>query len=326
MKINPLVSVIIPTYNRAGTVLNSVNSVKSQTYTNTEIIVVDDGSVDETKEILKNIEGITYIYKTNGGQASARNEGLKHAKGEIISSLDSDDIWYPDFLEVCVTKLIADDLDFVFGNWEQQRADGTTYAFLNNDFYIQPYFKNEKDGWVNLEHKDLKDIYLLACPSPSSSLIIRKSSIAGGWNPEVRVADDWFMYLDVILSGKRRAAFTLKVIWKKCINDQNVYDGRKRDELLENLYLADFSVFFKNLKDRITPSELQLLENKHIYALLELAKHNVVRNFNPVKSAKLIRKAALIDYRRTFKYIPEIILFGFRRKAGTFKPSKNRPH
>lgn len=326
MKNNPLVSIIIPTYNRAATILNSINSAKSQTYTNIEIIVVDDGSVDETKEVLKNVEQITYIRKANGGQASARNEGLQNAKGEIISTLDSDDMWYPKFLETCVQKLISDDLDFVFANWEQEKPNGTTFSFIDKDFYVKPYFRREKEGWINLGHQDLKDIYLIACPSPSSSLVIRRSSIGSGWNPNIRVADDWFMYLDVITSGERSAAFTLDVLWRKGVNDQNVYDGRQREELLENLYVADFTTSMTTLKERISRSELQLLVNKQVYALLELGKHNILKEFRLVKSARLIGQAFKMDYKCAVKYIPEIILFGIRRKMGIFKPSKNRPH
>ena len=326
MKINPLVSVIIPTYNRVGTVLRSINSARAQTYTNIEIIVVDDGSTDGTKEVLKDVANIKYIYKPNGGQAGARNLGLQNAGGDIIASLDSDDMWYPEFLETCVTKLVADNLDFVFANWEQERPDGSTFSFIDKDFNILPYFKKKKDGWIDLDHKDLRDIYLLSCPSPSSSLIIKHSSIKNGWNPEIKVADDWFMYLDVILSGKRSAAFTPDVLWRKCVNHQNVYDGRERHELLESLYLDDFSVSMGILKKQLSATELQLLTNKHVYALLELAKHNMLRERKIKKSAGLIKQAFRTDYRRAIKYIPEIILFGFRRKVGLFKPSKNRPH
>ncbi|MCH5718713.1 glycosyltransferase family 2 protein [Niabella hibiscisoli] len=141
---NPLVSVIIPTYNRANTVSHSINSVLAQTYKHIEIIVVDDGSADHTAEVLKNYHNIIVISKENGGQASARNAGLKHATGKFIASLDSDDIWYPDFLERCVQKLQADDLDFVFANWDQEDANGRIYDFLSSDIFIQPYFHRKK--------------------------------------------------------------------------------------------------------------------------------------------------------------------------------------
>jgi len=91
-----LVSVIIPTYNRARYVTEAIDSVLAQTFSDYEIIVVDDGSTDNTREALKPYLGrIHYIYQSNKGVSAARNRGMRDAKGEWISFLDSDDIWLP---------------------------------------------------------------------------------------------------------------------------------------------------------------------------------------------------------------------------------------
>ena len=91
-----LVSAIIPTYNRAKTIERAVNSVLAQTWKEMEIIVVDDGSTDQTVEILKAYgTQIRVIRQQNGGASAARNTGIKAATGEIISFLDSDDEWLP---------------------------------------------------------------------------------------------------------------------------------------------------------------------------------------------------------------------------------------
>lgn len=91
-----MVSVIIPVYNRAHYIKECLDSVLSQTYKDYEIIVVDDGSTDNVKEVLlPNMQQIRYIYKENGGAASARNVGIMHAKGDYIAWLDSDDRWLP---------------------------------------------------------------------------------------------------------------------------------------------------------------------------------------------------------------------------------------
>jgi len=100
MAMNNLVSVIIPTYNSAKYIAEAIDSVLAQTYENFEIITIDDGSTDNTEEMLKPYMGkITYIRKENGGPASARNRGIEISKGEFIAFLDADDVWLPQKLE-----------------------------------------------------------------------------------------------------------------------------------------------------------------------------------------------------------------------------------
>lgn len=91
-----MISVIIPTYNDSQFIVQAVESVLCQTYNDYEIIVVDDGSTDGTKELLRPyFSVIRYFYKSNGGVASARNLGIENARGDYIAFLDSDDLWHP---------------------------------------------------------------------------------------------------------------------------------------------------------------------------------------------------------------------------------------
>ena len=98
---NPKVSVIIPTYNRAAKARNAIDSVLNQTFHDLEIIVVDDGSSDDTERILGDAYGarIRYFAQANQGVSAARNKGLAEARGEWIAFLDSDDLWENDKLE-----------------------------------------------------------------------------------------------------------------------------------------------------------------------------------------------------------------------------------
>ncbi len=98
---NPKVSVVIPTYNRADKVGPAIESVLGQTFTDLEVIVVDDGSSDDTGNILGEIYGdrIRYYFQTNQGASVARNQGIEHSRGEWIAFLDSDDLWERDKLE-----------------------------------------------------------------------------------------------------------------------------------------------------------------------------------------------------------------------------------
>ena len=90
----PLVSAIIPTYNRAEFVVEAVDSVLNQTYEDIETIVIDDGSTDNTREVLKEYgERITYVYQKRAERSKARNEGFRHSMGNYVAFLDSDDAW-----------------------------------------------------------------------------------------------------------------------------------------------------------------------------------------------------------------------------------------
>lgn len=101
-----LVSVVIPTYNRDGLIRAAIDSVLAQTYQSVEIIVVDDGSRDRTREVVEAYgHPVRYVYKENGGVAAARNTGFRHARGEFIALLDSDDEWMPWKLEAQIRIL-----------------------------------------------------------------------------------------------------------------------------------------------------------------------------------------------------------------------------
>ncbi|MDA8430927.1 MAG: glycosyltransferase [Geobacteraceae bacterium] len=100
------VSVVIPTYNRAGFLREAIESVLAQTYTNFEIIVVDDGSTDGTQELMTSLyRNVRYLRQENRGPAAARNNGINNAAGEFIAFLDSDDIWLPEMLSKQIARL-----------------------------------------------------------------------------------------------------------------------------------------------------------------------------------------------------------------------------
>lgn len=123
-----MVSVIIPSYNRADKILPAVESVLNQTYTDLELIIVDDGSGDNTKEVIESINDsrIRYVYQENAGACAARNNGINQAKGEYIAFHDSDDIWHKDKLEKQMDALLKNDADIVCCKLIKIYSDGKT--------------------------------------------------------------------------------------------------------------------------------------------------------------------------------------------------------
>ncbi|MCS7214284.1 MAG: glycosyltransferase [Candidatus Calescibacterium sp.] len=127
---NGLVSVIIPTYNRAHLVRKSIESVLNQTYRNVEVIVVDDGSNDNTEEVVKSIKDkrVKYIkHERNYGPAHARNTGVNSAEGEFIAILDSDDLYMPQKIEKQIELFKSESIGGVYCDSYNDAGKEITY-------------------------------------------------------------------------------------------------------------------------------------------------------------------------------------------------------
>lgn len=123
----PLISVIIPSYNRAFILTDAINSVLQQTYKNIELLFVDDCSTDNTEEIVKNITDSRFHYirlEKNSGACTARNRGIKEAKGDYIAFNDSDDQWHIDKLEKQLSFLNKNNADIVLCKMECKNNNG----------------------------------------------------------------------------------------------------------------------------------------------------------------------------------------------------------
>lgn len=126
MKQKDLVSVIIPTYNREKIIIKSVQSVLNQTYSNLEVIVVDDGSTDNTQLELKKIKDprLKIIYQNNKGACAARNNGIKNSNGKYIAFNDSDDIWLKNKLEKQMQVMQVKHPDIIFCKINMKNSNG----------------------------------------------------------------------------------------------------------------------------------------------------------------------------------------------------------
>jgi len=120
-------SVIIPVYNGAATIARAVESVLGQTYPALELIIVDDGSTDETARVIAGFgQRVVYLHQKNAGVSAARNNGARLAKGEWLAFLDADDWYYPDRLHWHADWVARDpNLDFLTGDYDYRRSDGS---------------------------------------------------------------------------------------------------------------------------------------------------------------------------------------------------------
>jgi glycosyltransferase involved in cell wall biosynthesis len=257
-----LVSVIIPTYNRAHLVVEAIESVKAQSYPAIQIIVADDGSQDDTARSVAKFENVEYYYQENKGQAAARNLGLRYAKGEYIASLDSDDRWHENFLKVAVAALEQYEADFVFLNWTEIFEAKQSSSDWERSKRWQKYFKNRDGEWSLLNAEEVRELFLKTCPAPSSALLIRRSSFGSGWNEEMKIADDLFLILEMVLMKPCRAAFTLSPYWTKHVHSSNIYHGREKLEVIKELGLHDEVLIARRFQEQLTLVEKAILQRK----------------------------------------------------------------
>ena len=171
----PLISVIVPAYNAASLLPEAIASIRAQRWEPLEILLIDDGSTDETPAVAKALDGVRVFRKPNGGAASARNFGLREARGEWITFLDADDLWPPDKLALLAPRLQADpSLDVVTGRIQYVQMEGAL--------------------WLD---------YRFECPDNTVSHIHLGAALyrrrafrrIGGFDESLRVGDDqdWFL-------------------------------------------------------------------------------------------------------------------------------------
>lgn len=186
----PVVSIIIPVYNRLAYLDSTITSVLNQTYASLELIVVDDGSQEDVEEHMARYDDprVSLLHQENQGNAAARNSGIGQARGEYIACLDSDDVWHSALLETCVAFLAAHpDMDVVYT--QVQAIDGHGQRLPG------PVRPSPHSG-------DLLESLLMGYPILPSSALVRRSCFErwGVYSPGL---DDWELWLRWAARGCR---------------------------------------------------------------------------------------------------------------------------
>ncbi len=178
----PLISVIIPTYNRGWIIEEAIESVLSQIFTDFELIVVDDGSTDNTPDILKSYPEIKVIRQKNRGVSAARNTGVKASKGKFVAFLDSDDLWLPEKLQKQAS---------FFEENPSAKICQTEEIWVRNGVRVNPKKKHLKPSGMIFE-KCLE----LCLVSPSAVMISREVfDEADGFDETLPACEDYDLWL-----------------------------------------------------------------------------------------------------------------------------------
>lgn len=204
----PTISVVIPVYNGAKTILETVNSVLNQTFADLEVIVVDDGSQDETIEVLSKIldSRLQVIQGAHAGANAARNRGLHHSSGEFVSFLDADDLWTPNKLEAQLQALRSHPEAAVAYSWTDRIDEQGNYL--------------RRGGYLSVSGNVLAEMLIVnLIESGSNPLILREAAIAvGGFDESLAACQDWDMWLRLALHYQFVAVSEVQVLYRLSTN------------------------------------------------------------------------------------------------------------
>lgn len=299
------ISIIIPVFNASKTIDLCLKSIISQTYKNIEIIIIDDGSTDNTESIINNYakidDRIKLIKQKNSGVSTARNNGVMNANGSYIMFVDCDDWLENNMVEKMYMSLIENEVDVVRCNYFDDKLNGTTIGKMYN-LSGKKIMKKEYNEYKVLEHfllaeKPIKNLVML--------LLIKKSSLINNvsFHKDLYMMEDVYYYLE--LFNNISSIFFLDVpLYHYCENGKSVTNSPEKYEknifgiLDTNKKIRDY-LYSKNImKDKIN-----LLNANHIRIIIMYLYYIYI--YNGRKNLLKIVKELYKD--ENFKYISKNI-------------------
>lgn len=254
----PTISVIVPAYNAQNTILETIASVRSQTFTDFELIVVDDGSSDRTLQLLQTIADprLKVVSSENSGVSVARNRGISLATGKYIAFIDADDLWTPDKLELQLAALQQHPTARVAYSWTCFMDRHGKFVHADNPTYFEG----------NVQAELLKTNFLLSGSNP----LIRREALAsvGNFDPTLTHAEEWDLYL------RLAANYDFVVVPKtQILYRQTAGSASAKIEVMEQDALKVIERAFQSAPAQLQPLKNQSLANLYRYlAKLYLTK------------------------------------------------------
>lgn len=239
-KKNSLVSIIITTKNGARYINKAIESVLNQTYKNIEVIIIDGGSTDNTKEVIRPYfidPRVQYIYREDRHRAEGLNNGIKESRGKYIAILDDDDFW-------CDQRKLEQQVKFLETHPDYVLTSGGMIAIDDDGRELNRRLPPEKD-------EEIKKTILFDCLLPHSNVIFRKKAweVIGGYNPNLGYAsEDWDLWLRMGKLGKFYSfhKYFSYILWSKESRTM-WYKGKnlKANLGLRKKYRNDYPNFWK---------------------------------------------------------------------------------
>lgn len=303
-----LVSVIIPAYNTGKYIKTAINSVLHQSYDNIEIIVVDDGSTDDTADIAESLLVGTHsnwriIRSSNGGVSSARNIGISSAHGEWIICIDSDDYFAPEMIERLYEAAVSNDADCAFSDYKMVN-DSTLESRPSHDDGVQVYSRDEIKKinlrrtikWVipaTLYKNEIAKLisFDLECPYSEDTLYT--------WELIYKINKVAYVNVDMYNYYRRTGSKQRSQTAEKCLKSIACYKSMIERLLEEN---ASDSDFIRLITPKFALGAYHVLARCTDYSTFSLArKQFILSELNPIYRSGDYK---LIAYMLLFKYTP----------------------
>ena len=211
-----LVSVIIPTYNSAAHIRQTIDAVLAQTHPHVDLIVVDDGSIDNTRVLLAHYgDKLRVVEQANQGVCRARNAGLAQARGEFICFLDHDDVWYPEMLALQLQAFGADaDVGCVYANYTHWYPDAQGRHGDPDELRARITMDTELDasmsGWIY-------HLLLIDCHVQTSAAMLRREVFrrCGAYDESLPYSEDWDLWLRISRQFQFRKLKNISVLYRQ---------------------------------------------------------------------------------------------------------------
>lgn len=286
----PIISVIIPAYNVENTIVKTITSVQAQTFLDWELIVINDGSTDDSLQLLNEIKDyrLKIFSYQNGGLAVARNRGINHATGDFIAFLDADDLWTPDKLELQLEALQKKPEAGVAYSWTYFMEEKGKYFHTDRPLFF------EGNVFANL----LTNNFIASGSNP----LIRRQAIesVGEFDPLVSGAADWDYWLRLAACWQFVVVRKAQIFYRLSSSSMS-----SKVEFMEECQLKVIERAFQS-----APRELQILKNQSIAYIYQYSFQLCLTKIPGGKGAEKAETKIL----KAVQIYPKILLYSKTQK------------